>query len=239
MSRSMRSRSFSRCKRAISGSRSADGSVACVVGAAPPPSAPARLPHAAPRAANSLFAPPFSACRRAMRSNLRRIDHLGVCRSTVAGELPEQVFLYAVPRPPSEAIVDHRRRPVGFGTIGPTAAALQHVYDAADNAAIILPLDTAPSFGKRGSKRCSNQSIAPPSDKRDRALFALMLNTGARVQEILCGCATYAPILLIKFGCTARAAKRDCVQFGRKPHGFCKNSRTVPFIRETATLRYS
>src|ERR1700676_1093904 len=32
MSRSMRSRSFSRCKRAISAAWSADGSVACVVG---------------------------------------------------------------------------------------------------------------------------------------------------------------------------------------------------------------
>ena len=41
MSRSMRSRSFSRCKRAISAAWSADGSVACVVGAATPPSAPA------------------------------------------------------------------------------------------------------------------------------------------------------------------------------------------------------
>jgi hypothetical protein len=52
-------------------------------------------------------------------------------------------FPYSVPRPPNEAIVDHRRRPVGFVTIGPAAAALQHVHNAADNAAIVLPLDTA------------------------------------------------------------------------------------------------
>ena len=44
--------------------------------------------------------------------------------------------------PTIEAIVDRRGRPVGFGTIGPTAAALQHVNDAADNPAIILSLDT-------------------------------------------------------------------------------------------------
>jgi hypothetical protein len=77
-----------------------------------------------------------------MRFDVGGVDHLRVRQSTVAGELPEQVFPYAAPRPPSEAIVDRRRRPVGFGTIGPAAAALQHVYDAADNPAIVLPLNT-------------------------------------------------------------------------------------------------
>jgi len=70
------------------------------------------------------------------------VDHLRVRRSTIAGEFPEQVFPYATPRPPSEAIVDRRSRPIGFGTIGPAAAAFQHVYDAADDAAIVLSLDT-------------------------------------------------------------------------------------------------
>ena len=78
-----------------------------------------------------------------MRFDVGGVDHLRVCRSTIVGEFAEQVFPYAAPRPPSEAIVDRRRRPVGFGTIGPAAAAFQHVYDAADNAAIVLPLDTA------------------------------------------------------------------------------------------------
>jgi hypothetical protein len=78
-----------------------------------------------------------------MRLDVRGVDHLGVRRSTGAGEFPEQGFPYAAPRPPSEAIVDRRRRPVGFGAIGPAAAAFQHVYNAADNAAIVLPLDTA------------------------------------------------------------------------------------------------
>jgi hypothetical protein len=78
-----------------------------------------------------------------MRFDVRGVDHLGVRRSTVAGKLPEQVFPYAAPRPPSEAIVDRRRRSVGFGTIRPAAATFQHVYNAADNAAIVLPLDTA------------------------------------------------------------------------------------------------
>ena len=70
------------------------------------------------------------------------VDHLRVCRSTIAGEFAEQVFPYAAPRPSSEAIVDRRRRPVGFRTIGLAAAAFQHVYDAADDTAVILSLDT-------------------------------------------------------------------------------------------------
>jgi len=78
-----------------------------------------------------------------MRFDVRGVDHLGVRRSTVAGKLTEQVFPYAAPRPPREAIVDSHRRSVSFRTIGPTAAAIQHVYDAADNAPIVLPLDTA------------------------------------------------------------------------------------------------
>jgi hypothetical protein len=77
-----------------------------------------------------------------MRFDVGRVDHLRVRRSTMAGEFPEQVFPYAAPRPPSEAIVDRRGRPVGFGTVGPTATALQHVYYAADDAAIVLPFDT-------------------------------------------------------------------------------------------------
>ena len=77
-----------------------------------------------------------------MRFDVGGVDHLRVRRSTVAGELPEQGFPYAAPRPPSEAIVDRRRRPIGFGTIGPAAAAFKHVYDAADDTAIILSLDT-------------------------------------------------------------------------------------------------
>ena len=77
-----------------------------------------------------------------MRFDVSGVDHLRVRRSTIAGELPEQVFPYAAPRPASEAIVDRRSRPVGFGTIGPAATAFQHVYDAADDAAIVLPFDT-------------------------------------------------------------------------------------------------
>jgi hypothetical protein len=77
-----------------------------------------------------------------MRFDMGGVDHLRVRRSTVTGEFPEQVFPYAAPRPSSEAIVDRRRRPVGFGTIGPAATTFQHVDNAADYATIVLPLDT-------------------------------------------------------------------------------------------------
>ena len=86
---------------------------------------------------------PSSPRRRTMRFDVSGVDHLRVPRSTISGQLPEQFFPYAAPRPPSEAIIDRRLRPVGFGTIGPAAAAFQRVYDTADNAAIVLPLDTA------------------------------------------------------------------------------------------------
>jgi hypothetical protein len=76
-----------------------------------------------------------------MRFDMGGIDHLRVRRSTVTGEFPEQVFPYAAPRPSSEAIVDCRRWPVGFGTIGPAATAFQHVNNATDYAPIVLALD--------------------------------------------------------------------------------------------------
>jgi len=91
------------------------------------------------RATNSLLSAPLF---RPMRCDVREVDHLRVRRSTVAGELPEQVFPYAAPCPPSEAIVYRRRRPVGFGTIRPAAAAFQHVYNTADDAPIVLSPNT-------------------------------------------------------------------------------------------------
>ena len=61
-----------------------------------------------------------------------------VRRATVVGQLPEQVFPDAAPRPTREAIVDRRMRTIGFGTIAPATAALQHMDDAANHATIVL-----------------------------------------------------------------------------------------------------
>jgi hypothetical protein len=69
------------------------------------------------------------------------IDHLRVCRSPLASKLPEQVFPYAAPRPAHKAIIDRRRKTVFRRAIELAAAAFQHMYDAADDAAIVRPLN--------------------------------------------------------------------------------------------------
>ena len=74
---------------------------------------------------------------------MRGVDHLRVRGSPIPGKLPEQVFPDAAPRPAHEAIIDRRRRTILWRAIAPAAAALEHVHDAADHAAIVGPLDTA------------------------------------------------------------------------------------------------
>ena len=69
----------------------------------------------AARAANSLFLLSLFAGRRAVSFDMRGVDHLRVRRATVVGQLPEQVFPDAAPRPTREAIVDRRMRTIGFG----------------------------------------------------------------------------------------------------------------------------
>src|SRR5256886_10194039 len=76
-----------------------------------------------------------------MRFDMRRIDHLHVRRSTLPGKLPEQVFPDAAPCPAHEAVIDRRRRAILGRAIAPATATLQHVHDAADDAAIVRPLD--------------------------------------------------------------------------------------------------
>jgi hypothetical protein len=57
-------------------------------------------------------APPFSTRCRAVRFDVRGVDHLGVCRSPVSGKFPEQIFPVPAPRPAHEAVIDRRRRPI-------------------------------------------------------------------------------------------------------------------------------
>ena len=77
-----------------------------------------------------------------MRFDVRRIDHLGVGGSSIAGKLPEQIFPDAPPRPAHKAIVDRCRRTILRRAIAPAAAALKYMHDAADDPAIIRPLHT-------------------------------------------------------------------------------------------------
>src|SRR5262249_27884211 len=84
---------------------------------------------------------PFSTRCRTMRFHVRGIDHLRVCGPSVPGELPEQVFPDAAPRPAHKPIIDLCRRTILGRAIAPATAALQHVHNAADDAAIVHPLD--------------------------------------------------------------------------------------------------
>jgi hypothetical protein len=68
------------------------------------------------------------------------VDHLRVCGSSISGKLPEQVFPDATPSPTREAVVDRRRRAIGFRAIGPAASAFQHMHNPADDASIVLSL---------------------------------------------------------------------------------------------------
>ena len=76
-----------------------------------------------------------------MRFHVRGIDHLRICGSSVPGELPEQVFPDAAPSPAHKAVIDRCRRTILRRAIAPTTAALQYMHDAADDSAIVRPLD--------------------------------------------------------------------------------------------------
>ena len=76
-----------------------------------------------------------------MRLHMRRVDHLRVRGSSVPGKLPEQIFPNAAPRPTHKAVIDRCRRTILRRAIAPTTAALQYMHDAADDSAIVRPLD--------------------------------------------------------------------------------------------------
>ena len=88
-------------------------------------------------------APPFSARCRAVRLDVRGIDHLHLARSSASGKLAKQPLPHATPRPTHEAIVDRCRWAVLRWAIAPPAAALQNVQDAADHPPVIHAIFTA------------------------------------------------------------------------------------------------
>ena len=67
----------------------------------------------------------------ATRCRARGVDHLRVCRTPGSGKFPEQIF------------PDPARRTIGRRAIAPATAAFQHLHDAADDAAVVHPLDAA------------------------------------------------------------------------------------------------
>ena len=106
-------------------------------------------------------APPFSARCRAMRFHVRGVDHLCVCGSSVSSKLPEQVFPDATPRPAHKAIIDRCRRSILGRAIAPATAAFQNMHDAADDAAVVRPLD-APYIRRQMSFDPSPLFVAQP-----------------------------------------------------------------------------
>ena len=77
-----------------------------------------------------------------MRFDVCGVDHLRVCGSSVPSKLPEQVFPDAAPRPAHKAVIDRRRRAIASRAIAPAAAALEHMHNPADDAAVVRALDT-------------------------------------------------------------------------------------------------
>src|SRR3984893_8230388 len=94
------------------------------------------------------FRSPFSPRCRAVRFDVRGVDHLRVCRTPGSGKFPEQIFPDPAPRPAHEAVIDRRRRTIGRRAIEHATAAFQHLHDTADDAAVVHPLDAADIRGQ-------------------------------------------------------------------------------------------
>lgn len=78
-----------------------------------------------------------------MRFDMRGVDHLRVSGPPAPSKRPKKVFPNAAPRPAYKAIIDRRRGAIFGRAITPAAAALKHMHDAADHAAIIYALDAS------------------------------------------------------------------------------------------------
>ena len=94
------------------------------------------------RAAEQLSSdPPFPAAAERCAFACVNIDHLSVYLESSFNKLPEQVFPDAAPRPAHEAIINRIKDPCSDRQSAPATAAFRNVHDAADDAAVISPLD--------------------------------------------------------------------------------------------------
>ena len=75
-----------------------------------------------------------------MGLDVRGVDHLRVRRSPPRRQFTEQSLPNAPLRPAHEAIVDRRWRAVFWRAIAPTAAAFEHMQDAADHTPVVYSL---------------------------------------------------------------------------------------------------
>ena len=88
--------------------------------------------------------------RGAVGFHVRGVDHLRVRRSSLSGELSEQIFPDAAPCPANKSVIDRCRRAIFGWAIAPAAAAFQHMHDAADDAPIVRSFD--PSYIRRQTR---------------------------------------------------------------------------------------
>jgi len=75
-----------------------------------------------------------------VRLDVSGVDHLGVAGSPPRRQFTEQSLPNAALRPAHEAIVDRCWRAVFWRAIAPTAAAFEHVQDAADHTPVVHTL---------------------------------------------------------------------------------------------------
>ena len=85
-----------------------------------------------------VHAPPFSAARRAMRFDRSRVDGQSHALLAAAGERFKDRLPMSALGPAIKAIINRRVRTIVRRTIAPACAALKHVNDTADNAAIVI-----------------------------------------------------------------------------------------------------
>jgi hypothetical protein len=117
------------------------------------------------------FCSPFFARCRAVRLDMRRIDHLRLTGSAAAGQGAEQTFPNPALRPAHKAIVDRRRRTVLGRAIAPPAAALQHMQDATDHPPVICPILAASEAAPRSA------ATARRSAKTSCVAYSLLLHS--------------------------------------------------------------
>src|SRR5436190_1171971 len=105
--------------------------------------------------------PPFSARGAAVRFYRRGVDqHLSRCAAGRRKRM-EDVEPYPFGRPAYEAVVKRLARAVDDRRIRPTATGLQHMHDAADDAAIIHSRFTA-SVGRQMRRKPRELTIVQP-----------------------------------------------------------------------------
>ena len=96
-----------------------------------------------PRGPQPAFSPPFSAGRRAVRFDVRRVDHLRVGRPPASGQFSEQILPKPAPRPAHKPVINRCWRTVFGRAVAPAATAFQHMHNAADDTPVVYSLDAS------------------------------------------------------------------------------------------------